>query len=81
MASYVFDHATVAETSMRFSYLDALYNLRTFRSLEANGIGSGWHCLAIGGSGSVAGWMCRQGPGLCRSAYPGDFRPRPQPTE
>jgi SAM-dependent methyltransferase len=53
-----------AETSRRLGYLDALYNPRTFRFLEATGIRPGWHCLEIGGgSGSVATWMAeRAGP-------------------
>jgi SAM-dependent methyltransferase len=64
MASYIFDNAAEAETSKRFNCLDALYNARTFRFLEATGIRSGWHCLDIGGgSGSVAAWMAeRVGP-------------------
>ncbi len=61
MASYIFDNAAEAQTSTRFSCLDALYNPRTFRYLEATGIRSGWHCLEIGGgSGSVAAWMAER---------------------
>src|SRR5262249_36866389 len=44
--------------------LDTLYSRRTFRFLDATGIGPGWRCLEIGGgSGSVAAWMAeRVGP-------------------
>ena len=64
MTSYIFDNAAEAETSQRFNCLDALYNPRTFRFLEATGVRPGWHCLEIGGgSGSVAAWMAeRAGP-------------------
>ena len=64
MGSYIFDNAAEAEIAKRFSYLDTLYNPRTFRFIEATGIRSGWQCLEIGGgSGSVAAWMAeRVGP-------------------
>lgn len=61
MGSYIFDNAAEAEISRRLSYLDALYNPRTFRFLEATGIRPGWQCLEIGGgSGSVAAWMAER---------------------
>jgi ubiquinone/menaquinone biosynthesis C-methylase UbiE len=58
MSPYIFDNAAEAETAERFASLDALYNVRSFRFLEATGIGPAWHCLEVGGgSGSVAAWM------------------------
>src|SRR5262249_28374494 len=64
MTSYIFDNAAPAETAERFAILDALYNFRSFRFLETTGIGSGWHCLEVGGgSGAVAAWIAdRVGP-------------------
>jgi ubiquinone/menaquinone biosynthesis C-methylase UbiE len=64
MTPYIFNNAAEAETAQRFNSLDALYNFRTFRFLETTGIGSGWHCLEVGGgSGSVAVWLAeRAGP-------------------
>jgi ubiquinone/menaquinone biosynthesis C-methylase UbiE len=64
MTAYIFDNAAEVETAERFASLDALYNFRTFRYLETTNIGSGWHCLEVGGgSGAVAAWMAdRVGP-------------------
>lgn len=64
MTTYIFDNAAETETAQRFDSLDALYNPRTFRFLEAAGIGRGRKCLEVGGgNGSVAAWMAeRVGP-------------------
>jgi ubiquinone/menaquinone biosynthesis C-methylase UbiE len=64
VTAYIFDNAAEVETAERFTSLDALYNFRTFRFLETTSIGSGWHCLEVGGgSGAVAAWMAeRVGP-------------------
>jgi hypothetical protein len=35
MPSYIFDNAAEAETAERFANLDALYNFRTFRFIDA----------------------------------------------
>ena len=64
MTTYIFDNTAEPETAQRFDSLDALYNPRTFRFLEAAGIGPGHKCLEVGGgNGSVAAWMAeRVGP-------------------
>jgi ubiquinone/menaquinone biosynthesis C-methylase UbiE len=76
MKPYIFDNAAEAETAKRFDSLDALYNPRTFRFLEATGIGPGWRCLEIGGgSGSVAAWMAER-VGSAGSVLVTDIEPR-----
>jgi SAM-dependent methyltransferase len=73
---YIFDNAAEAETIGHFDCLDTLYNPRTFRFLDATGIGPGWRCLEIGGgSGAVAAWMAeRVGPS--GSVLVTDIKPR-----
>jgi SAM-dependent methyltransferase len=58
MSRYIFDNSAERPTAERFAGLEAIYDPRTFRFLEATGVGSGWHCLEVGaGSGSVAAWL------------------------
>ncbi len=63
MSQYVFDNAA-AQAGQRFQSLEALYDPRTVRFLEATGIGPGWRCLEVGaGGGSIAAWLAeRVGP-------------------
>jgi SAM-dependent methyltransferase len=60
---YVFDNAG-EQTPTRFSALETLFDVGTFRHFDALGISPGWRCLEIGGgSGSVASWLShRVGP-------------------
>jgi SAM-dependent methyltransferase len=61
MTGYVFDNAAEGPTARRFAGLEALYDARTRRALEATGIGPGWRCLEVGaGGGSVAAWLAGQ---------------------
>lgn len=54
---YVFDNAG-EQTAARFTGLEHYFDAGTFRHLDAVGVGTGWHCLEIGGgSGSVARWL------------------------
>jgi len=78
MTAYIFDNAAEVETAERFASLDVLHNFRTFRFLETTGIGSGWHCLEVGGgSGAVAAWMAdRVGPGLTEVGMEGHLAVR-----
>jgi len=64
MTSYIFDNAAEEPTAQRFASLEALYDPRTIRFLEATGVGPGWRCLEVGGgSGSIAAWLAdRVGP-------------------
>lgn len=64
MSSYIFDNADERPTTQRFASLEALYDPHTIRTLEAAGVGTGWHCLEIGGGGgSIAAWLAdRVGP-------------------
>jgi SAM-dependent methyltransferase len=58
MRNYIFDNAAEQPTAQRFASLEALYDPRTIRFLEATGVGPGWRCLEIGGgSGSIAAWL------------------------
>jgi SAM-dependent methyltransferase len=58
MSGYIFDNAAEAPTAQRFASLEALYDPRTIRFLEATGVGPGWRCLEVGGgSGSIAAWL------------------------
>ena len=61
MTGYVFDNAAEDPTARRFAGLEALYDPRSRRALEATGVGPGWHCLEVGaGGGSVATWLADQ---------------------
>jgi SAM-dependent methyltransferase len=76
MTGYIFDNAAEGETATRFGSLDAIYNPRTFRFLEATGIRAGWTCLEIGGgSGAVAAWMAER-VGTTGSVLLTDIEPR-----
>lgn len=58
MSGYIFDNAAERPTTQRFASLEALYDPRTIRFLEATGVGPGWQCLEVGGgSGSIATWL------------------------
>lgn len=58
MSGYIFDNAAEQPTAQRFGSLEALYDPRTIRLLEATGVGPGWRCLEVGGgSGSIATWL------------------------
>ena len=50
--------------SIRFAALSALFDSSSQRHLADRGVGSGWHCLEVGGGGgSIAGWLSeRVGP-------------------
>jgi SAM-dependent methyltransferase len=52
------------EARRRFAALSTLYDRGSIRHLEDLGVGSGWHCLEIGGgSGTIAKWLAdRVGP-------------------
>jgi tRNA A58 N-methylase Trm61 len=62
-SAYVLDNAG-KEASARFAALAAMLDPETIRHLEERGIGSGWHCLEVGGGGgSIATWLAaRVGP-------------------
>jgi SAM-dependent methyltransferase len=46
------------EARTRFAALSTIYDRGTVRHLEDLGVGSGWHCLEIGGgSGTIAKWL------------------------
>lgn len=58
MSRYIFDNAAERPTAQRFASLEALYDPRTIRFLDATGVGPDWGCLEVGGgSGSVAAWL------------------------
>lgn len=61
---YVFDNAVTAETSMRFSGLEATFDSSTIGYLAGVGVADGWACWEIGaGGGSIASWLAgRVGP-------------------
>jgi ubiquinone/menaquinone biosynthesis C-methylase UbiE len=57
VSQYVFDNAAL-EAVQRFESLESLYDERSFRFLNATGVGPGWRCLEVGaGGGSVAAWL------------------------
>ena len=57
MSQYIFDNAAV-QAVQRFESLEALYDSRTIRFLNATGVDSGWRCLEVGaGGGSIAAWL------------------------
>lgn len=64
MSGYIFDNAAEQPTTQRFASLEALYDPRTIRFLEATGLGPGCRCLEVGGGGgSIAAWLAdRVGP-------------------
>lgn len=46
------------QAQTRFAALSTIYDRGTVRHLEGLGVGSGWHCLEIGGgSGTIAKWL------------------------
>lgn len=52
---YVFDNAVTAETGMRFSGLEAIFDPATIGYLTGVGVTAGWACWEIGaGGGSIA---------------------------
>jgi SAM-dependent methyltransferase len=54
---YVFASSS-REAETRFAALSTIYDRGTVRHLEDLGVGSGWHCLEIGGgSGTIAKWL------------------------
>ena len=54
---YVFVNSS-KEAQTRFAALSTIYDRGTVRHLEDLGVGSGWHCLEIGGgSGTIAQWL------------------------
>lgn len=60
MSLYIFDNAAT-QAAQRFGSLEALYDQRTMRFLDATGVGTGWRCLEVGaGGGSVAAWLAER---------------------
>jgi SAM-dependent methyltransferase len=61
---YVFDNAVTAETGMRFSGLETIYDPATIGYLTGVGVTDGWACWELGaGGGGIAGWLAeRVGP-------------------
>jgi SAM-dependent methyltransferase len=58
MTGYLFDNANERPTAQRFSSLEAIYDPRTIRFLEATGVGPGWRCLEVGaGGGAIGEWL------------------------
>jgi SAM-dependent methyltransferase len=54
---YVFANSST-EAQTRFAALSTIYDRGSIRHLEDLGVGSGWHCLEIGGgSGTIAKWL------------------------
>jgi 2-polyprenyl-3-methyl-5-hydroxy-6-metoxy-1,4-benzoquinol methylase len=52
---------TWVQARERLAALEAMYDPGTIRHLQTLGVGTGWHCLEIGGGGgSIAEWLCRR---------------------
>jgi len=62
-STYLLDNAG-KEVPARFAVLSTLLDPGTIRHLQDRGVGSGWHCLEVGGGGgSIASWLAdRVGP-------------------
>jgi SAM-dependent methyltransferase len=62
-SGYLLDNQQ-AEAGSRFDALATLFNLSTFRHIDALGIGGGWRCWEVGAGGpSVPSWLAgRIGP-------------------
>jgi SAM-dependent methyltransferase len=59
-SGYVLDNAG-EQARARFDALSAVFDPGTIRHLETCGIGSGWHCLEVGGGGgSIAAWLSKR---------------------
>jgi SAM-dependent methyltransferase len=59
-SSYAFANSG-KEAQTRFAALSTIYDRGTVRHLEDLGVGSGWHCLEIGGgSGTIAKWLAER---------------------
>jgi SAM-dependent methyltransferase len=57
---YVLDNAG-KEAPDRFAALSAAFDPGTIRHFQDRGVGSGWHCLEVGGGGgSVASWLANR---------------------
>lgn len=55
------------EAQTRFAALSTIYDHGTVRHLEGLGVGSGWHCLEIGGGGgTIAKWLADR---VCPTGY------------
>jgi ubiquinone/menaquinone biosynthesis C-methylase UbiE len=58
--NYVFNNAA-QQAGARFDALSKILNPGTIRHLEARCVGTGWHCLEVGGgNGSIAAWLSRR---------------------
>jgi SAM-dependent methyltransferase len=56
---YRLDNAWVRARE-RLALVEARYDPGTIRHLKSLGVNEGWHCLEIGGGGSIADWLCRR---------------------
>ena len=59
---YAFDNAW-KQARERLALLETVLNPGTIRRLEALGVGTGWHCLEVGGGGGsfTNGLIARRG--------------------
>lgn len=61
VARYFAADAEGGDELARLRLLEAEFDPRTFRYLDAIGVGAGWRCLEVGaGGGSVVRWLCEQ---------------------
>src|SRR5262245_10425923 len=57
---YAFDNAW-KQARERLALLEAALDPGTVRRLDVFGVGTGWHCLEVGGGGgSITEWLCQR---------------------